>query len=110
MKTLCSFSLLDPSDGEEGRTGEVLERTDRGLFLASNTLYPPGTSLALLLALPGQRLPVRLRGEVEWARIADRAGMYIRLADAPTTAPTAERASPTTSEAPAKPRGPGLTS
>ena len=84
MKTVCSFTTTDSA---EGRTGEVLEQTRAGFFLASNTLYPPGTVLSLLVTEPGKRFPVRLRGEVAWARSAERSGMYVRLADATTDAP-----------------------
>jgi len=83
MKTLCSFSTVDAA---EGRTGEVLERTEAGFFLASNTLYPPGTALTLIVTEPGTRFPVRLRGDVAWARTTDRSGMYVTLAIAPADA------------------------
>lgn len=107
MKILCSFS---PTEGAEGRTGEVLEQTDRGFFLASNTLYPPGTGLALLVSVPGRRLPTRLRGEVAWARTTERAGMYVLLASATTDEPPTERGTGGTTEPAKKPRGPALTS
>lgn len=107
MKILCSFA---PEDASEGRTGEVLDLTDRGFFLASNTLYPPGTALALLVALPGRRLPVRLHGEVAWARASDRAGMFVRIQDgAAGGSPTGRAPAPAT-EASKKPRGPELSS
>ena len=107
MKILCSFS---PAEGMEDRTGEVLEQTDRGFFLASNTLYPPGTALALLVSVPGKRLPMRLRGEVTWARTTERAGMYVQLAGATSDTPPTERTPGGAAEPTKKPRGPALTS
>lgn len=107
MTIVCSFA---PEEGFEGRTGEVLEQTDRGFFLASNTLYPPGTRLSLVLQIPGRRFPERLHGQVAWARSADRAGMYVALAPAAQDAPTLERAGSGSSEIPQKPRGPALSS
>ena len=82
MKTVCSFALLTDERRADARSGQVLDLSERGLFVASNSLYPPGTALALSLEIPGQRLPVRLSGEVAWARTADPAGMYVRLAPA----------------------------
>lgn len=106
MKIVCLFSL---EEGSEGRTGEVLEQTDRGFFLASNMLYPPGTRLSLIVTDPAKRLPARLHGEVTWARSSDVAGMYVELAPA-TESPVIERAEPGPTETPKKPRGPALSS
>lgn len=106
MKIVCLFSL---EEGSEGRTGEVLEQSERGFFLASNMLYPPGTRLSLLVTNPGKRLPERLHGEVTWARSADVAGMYVELAAA-TPSAAIERAGSGAPETPKKPRGPALSS
>ena len=103
MNATCSFAPEPP--GSEARTGEVLELREDGFFLASNMLYPPGTTLQLLIELPDQRLPARLRGEVVWARTKDRAGMQVRLLDRVALATPAERAT-VSPDAPVKPRGP----
>ena len=90
MKTLCSFAVQS-QEPQEARTGHVLDRSDAGFFLASNTLYPPGTALSLVMELPESRVPVRMRGSVSWARTADPAGMFITLAAADDEAGRAER-------------------
>lgn len=104
MKITCSFA---PQDGEaqEARTGEVLEPRNDRFFLASNTLYPPGTTLLLLVEVPGKRLPQRLRGEVTWARTTARAGMQVRLLDPVEPVAAIDRPAPV-ADAPIKPRGP----
>ena len=105
MKMTCSFT--PEADATEARTGEVLEPREDGFFLASNTLYPPGTVLSLLVSVPGKRLPVRLRGHVAWARTTERAGMQVSLIDRAAVAAAPERSDePPASDAAVKPRGP----
>lgn len=74
---------------EERRSGVVVELSDEGLFIASNMVFPPRTPLDLVLTIPGERLPVRITGEVAWARTQDVAGMFVTFcepADHPTRA------------------------
>lgn len=103
MKITCSFAPEE--EAQEARTGEVLERRADGFFLASNTLYPPGTTLALRVEIPGKRLPERLRGEVRWARTSARAGMQVTLLDPAEPVATMERPA-SAPDVPVKPRGP----
>lgn len=99
MKTSCTFVVLPPETGAEPRTARVSDLSEDGLFLASNSLYPPGTALSLVLEMPGKRLPVRLRGRVEWARTKDTAGMYVRLAQDSVAAETPGRGNATATDA-----------
>jgi Tfp pilus assembly protein PilZ len=87
-RTAVSFS---PRTTHEWRTGELLEVEDGGLFVASNTLYPPGTMLSVVLTLPGERMPVQVSGQVSWARTREQAGMFIAFAEAPAERPDRER-------------------
>ena len=70
-------SFAPNHDANAWRSGTVLEVQSGGCFVGANTLYPPGTKLTLLLAVPGERLPVRLSGEVAWARAGEPSGMFV---------------------------------
>ena len=70
-----SFAPTDDSTG--WRTGRVVEVQAGGCFVSANTLYPPGTRLMLLLTIPGDRRPVRLSGQVAWARVGEPSGMFV---------------------------------
>ena len=70
-----SFAPLHDPTG--WRSGTVLEVKSGGCFVSANTLYPPGTKLTLLLTIPGERLPVRLSGDVAWARAGEPSGMFV---------------------------------
>ena len=89
MKTHCSF-VPEAAPGERA-SGSVLELAANGVFVATNSLYPPRTSLRLMLTIPGERLPVLIGGDVEWARVADPSGMFVRFTDAPADEPARER-------------------
>ena len=65
-----------------------------GFFLQANAIWPPQTRLDLLLTFPGDRLPVRLSGDVSWARAGDPSGMFVTYAEErPAEAPARERLS-----------------
>lgn len=89
MKTTCSFAP-ETTSGERA-SGSVLELSATGLFIATNSLWPPQTSLRLLLTIPGERLPVLISGNVEWARTRDPAGMFVRFTGDAADAPARER-------------------
>lgn len=82
MERLESLEVLFSVTGSRERRGaKASGLTEDGLFLASNQLWPPGTALTLLLALPGERLPTRISGEVVWARTQGVAGMFVRFTE-----------------------------
>jgi len=88
------------------KTAAGSELSDDGLFLASNQLWPPGTALTLLIALPGERLPTRISAEVVWARSRGVAGMLVRFtepADHPARVKLHHRRGPSAPRAGAKP-------
>lgn len=78
---------------QEWRTGSVTELAEGGFFLQANSVWPPETRLDLLLTFPGDRLPVRLSGEVNWARAGEPSGMFVAFAERPTEAPARARLS-----------------
>lgn len=91
LRTSTSVTVMfaPHDDLQERRSGTVTELTEDGVFIASNTVWPPKTVLALLLTIPGERLPVQLSGDVAWARTRDVAGMFVTFrepADHPTRA------------------------
>ena len=85
-----SVIFAPENHAEERRTGTLEELSAEGIFIASNTLWPPRTVLDLVLTIPGERLPVRLSGEVAWARTRDVAGMFVTLRE-PADHPTREK-------------------
>jgi Tfp pilus assembly protein PilZ len=64
--------------------------SETGLFVKTNTVYPPDTRLVLELSLPDKRV-LPLRGRVMWAkrlppqlaRLLRKAGMGVELIDPP---------------------------
>jgi Tfp pilus assembly protein PilZ len=70
--------------------GFTIDVSETGLFVKTNTVYPPDTRLVLELSLPDRRV-LPLRGRVMWAkrlppqlaRLLRKAGMGIELIDPP---------------------------
>ena len=70
--------------------GFTIDVSETGLFVKSNTVYPPDTRLVLELSLPDRRV-LSLRGRVMWAkrvppqlaRLLRKAGMGVELIDPP---------------------------
>lgn len=44
----------------------ITDLSSVGIFLRSNNPYPVGTRLKLRFALPGERAPLEMEGEVRW--------------------------------------------
>ena len=70
--------------------GFTVDVSETGLFVKTNTVYPPDTRLVLELFLPDRRV-LSLRGRVMWAkrlppqlaRLLRKAGMGVELIDPP---------------------------
>lgn len=70
--------------------GFTIDVSETGLFIKTNTVYPPDTRLVLELSLPDRRV-LSLRGRVMWAkrvppqlaRHLRKAGMGVELIDPP---------------------------
>jgi Tfp pilus assembly protein PilZ len=70
--------------------GFTIDVSETGLFVKTNTVYPPDTRLVLELSLPDRRV-LSLRGRVMWAkrvppqlaRLLRKTGMGIELIDPP---------------------------
>ena len=70
--------------------GFTIDVSETGLFVKTNTVYPPDTRLVLELSLPDRRV-LSLRGRVMWAkrvppqlaRLLRKAGMGVELIDPP---------------------------
>jgi uncharacterized protein (TIGR02266 family) len=58
--------------------------SEMGIFLLSETPFPPGSVLELEFAAPGSRRPIRVTGQVRWVetgREDTEAGMGIQFID-----------------------------
>jgi len=69
--------------GVENASATVLDLSENGLSLQSQRPLPPRCKVYFQFALPGNRLPIRLSGDVVWQDAAGRVG--IRFADVPQT-------------------------
>ena len=67
--------------GKEHGSGTIVDLSDGGTSLRSGDPLPPAGKVYFQFALPGQKQPVRLSGEVAWQDAAGRTG--IRFVDVP---------------------------
>jgi CheY-like chemotaxis protein len=67
--------------GAEDSRGTIIDLSDGGTLLRSETSLPPAGKVYFQFALPGQQQPVRLSGEVAWQDASGRTG--IRFLDVP---------------------------
>src|SRR5262245_23676907 len=66
-KIPAQFTRGDPEDAHTPwGTGQILDLSWRGLFLATDNPEPPGTTLTIRVLLPEHDAPALLRGRVVW--------------------------------------------